>query len=185
MGTGKTSRWALWLPIISAVVTIVLLTLAPLQDKAFFHANPGSRGYNGGFHFAPAWTLAVVLNGPAFLLGGAFGMAFEQFPDMLGRVFAAAAFWFYVGWVIDRQNRGRTLPLITKPKLNVVVQLFLLVISALLLLGTISQCSDVIVSLRLWGIRSAIFEELGIMVWLAAFTIFFARKAVFAARRLR
>ena len=138
-----------------------------------------------GISFRPCMDTCGSVKWPCLSAGRRFRNGFQQFPDMLGRVFAAAAFWFYVGWVIDRQNRGRTLPLITKPKLNVAVQLFLLVISALLLLGTISQCSDVIVSLRLWGIRSAIFEELGIMVWLVAFTIFFARKAVFAARRLR
>lgn len=188
----KASRWALWLPILSAVVTTLLLVLAPLQDEAFYHANSGSRGYVA-YHYAPAWTIATTANGPFFLLGGLFGVVFGQSFEPFGRVLAVVVFWFFVGWTIDRRSRGGTPPVITSPKLNVFVQLVLFGASLLALLSTLVFSSTKLsfdfmnlgTSLRLWGIRSPVFAAGGMMLWSVALTVFFARRVVLAARLLR
>jgi hypothetical protein len=80
--------------------------------------------------FAPAWTFAALLNGPAFLLGGAVTLPFNQPFDEFGRVLAAAVFWFCVGWIADRRNRQTVPPLSTNAVLNVVVLFSLMGISA-------------------------------------------------------
>lgn len=189
MSKAKITRWAYSLPLFAVIVTSLLLVYAPTQDEAFYRANPGSRGYMA-IHCAPAWTLAALINGPAFLLGSVVRLPLREPFDGLGRLIAVAAFWFCVGVVLDRRNRGTATPLITATSLNLVVQLSLLGISALLLVVFVGFCIDMLSwnfthlrdSLRLFGLRSPVFVATGTTIWLIVSTVYFGRQTALAMR---
>jgi hypothetical protein len=179
MTTGKTTRWYLWLPLLSVVLTSLLLAWASLQDGAFFHANPGSRGYLA-LHYAPAWTFAALVNGPAFLLGGILRLPFNEPFVEFGRVLTAAVFWFFVGFLADARNCAAVPGISARLVLKLVLQFMLIVLAALALLG--GWHFSTVTSLRLWGLRSPIFMELAMFGWLLATTIFFVKNVGRAMR---
>src|SRR4051812_18550002 len=89
-------RFALLCPALAVVATVALLVRTPQQDRVFYESHPGARGHLAT-HFAPAFTVAALLNGPVFMLGG-LGVAGNDF----GRTVAVATFWWWVGLTFDR-----------------------------------------------------------------------------------
>jgi len=183
------SRRAWWLALLALVLTSLLLRWAMVQDEAFLHANPAAYSY-GGFQYAPAWTLAALVNGPAFLLGGVVKLPLAPPFDQLGRALASAAFWLWVGLSLDRRNSTELTPVSRKPVVGFIVGVSLLTVLAVMLVVTIGFAATVLFwhftnireSLRLFGLRSPVFAISGTVTWLAGLTVSFARKFRHAAR---
>ena len=179
------TRWAYRLPVIAMGVTAALLVYAHLQDEAVFHSNPGFRGYHA-IHFAPAWTVAGTLNGPAFSLGGLIQLRYPPPYCNFGRLLTVGVFWFFVGWAIDVRQRDQVL--VGNRRWGILLRSFLLACSLLMLVALIAFCLDnwnfanLRQSFDLFGFRTPVFLLSGQVVWLAGLSLYFAKGVIKSVR---
>jgi hypothetical protein len=141
--------------------------------------------------WAPAKTLAVLINGPAF-----FGTRFlvplpdavqETFDYEAGVFFGIALFWFVVGLSIERRIAGKKLAK-SYPKIGTTLFIVASLVAGgfgLTVLRSSTWLSDPDFAwnmAKMAGLQSRYTVELGTLIWVILLTIFFIYKWIEAAR---
>lgn len=102
-------RWKWILPAIAVVLTAGLMILADRQYAAFWTAHPRFSDTPWEVQ-PPARLFEQILDGPGFYFPFPFYYYF-RYRDF-ARLPSVASFWMWIGWSLDRRQRGVRSPLI-------------------------------------------------------------------------
>jgi hypothetical protein len=168
-------------------LALVLLSVALFQQENyydwFFRAHPKAFEIDYAYN-PPARLVALVICGPGLLI------PFGTSPyDSTARwiqgisIFSVMAFWFSLGWLVDRRSRGRG-PIIHVWLLRSAVYCVLLVMFGFLCWTAASVISSQLrfptfyEYLRLYGLRARILLDFVATAWFGGLSAFCLRQFV-------
>jgi hypothetical protein len=189
-----TAHWRILLPVIMTTSSALLMLWAKQQQ-------PTLRKMDTGWE-VPARVINSLINGPGFYLGRLIPI---PIPEALNeglsydadKISGIALFWFLVGLSIDRRSSKQGLDR-RHPIRAGVLFTFAALVCGLLGFGRIAATLCPSPNLACWDqrllwlplrvvadhpLRTWTAMDLGLAVWLFAFSIYFTRRAFIAARR--
>jgi hypothetical protein len=190
------TRWRILLPLIMTLSATILMLWAKKQE-------PMLRKMGTGWE-VPARVINSLINGPGFYFGRLIPLPIpsalnEWLTYDAGRISGSALFWFLIGVSIDRRLNKQSLDS-QKPVRAGVLFTFVALVSMALCVGAVLHtfCPSPIlcnagreggVGWEVFGIvakfplRAQYSVDLGLALWLFAFSTYFTRRAFIAARR--
>jgi hypothetical protein len=194
--TTASTRWRILLPIIMTLLAIILMLWGKKQE-------PMLRKMGTGWE-VPARVTNSLINGPGFYFGWLIpvpipGTLNKWLTYDAGRISGIALFWFLIGLSIDRRLNKQSLDS-TKPVRAGILFTFAALVGITLCLGAVLHtfCPSPILCqegreggvgwevfriVAKFPLRTQASEDLGLALWLCAFSIYFTRRAFTAARR--